>query len=345
MVSILQGYTQNLESEIDSLLNEKYSANSTGGVYLISKGGEEIYKKAFGLSNLELNIPMKTNNVFEIGSITKQFTAISIMILMEKGKIDVNHALSTYIPNYPKGDIITIHHLLTHTSGISDFTKVKGLNKIAKEDLTTEEMVSFFKNAPMEFQPGEQFQYNNAGYILLGYVIELISGKSYESFVTEEIFEKLNMNNSYYASHQSIIPNRASGYNEQNNRLVNRRYISFSVPFSSGSIMSTVDDMLKWQEGIKNFLLISLESTKKVFNNYSLLDGSQTNYGYGWHLKSLNDLRSYEHGGAIFGFKSMGVYLPDNDIYVIALTNCWCNSPTQITREIAKLVSKSDFKE
>ena len=331
---------QSIESKIDSLLNEKYADNSTGGVYFISKNGVPIYKKAFGHSNLELETPMSVDNVFEIGSITKQFTAISIMMLVEQGKIKVSDPVSAFIPEYPNGDIITIHHLLTHTSGIRDFVKVKGLNKIAKEELTAEEMVDFFKNEPMDFQPGEKFEYNNAGYILLGYIIELVTEKSYAEFVSEQIFGRLDMTDSYYASHQTIIPNRAYGYNQKNGELINNRYISFSIPFSSGSLMSTVDDMFKWQEGIKNNVLINEETTSMVFRDYHLNDGSPINYGYGWHIKSLNGSKSYQHGGAIFGFKSMGVYLPEEDIYVIALTNCWCNSPTNITREIARLVAE-----
>lgn len=334
----LNGYAQNINKKIDSLLNEKYSDSSTGGVYLVSKGGKQIFKKAYGLSNLELEIPMTTENVFEIGSITKQFTAVSILILEEQGKLKTDDKVSNYIPNYPNGNLITIHHLLTHTSGIKDFTKIKGLNEIAKEDLTTQELVDFFKNEPLDFQPGESFKYCNAGYILLGYIIELVSGQSYDAFVTQHIFKKLNMTNSYYGSHQKIIPNRASGYSIKDNEYINNRYISFSIPFSSGSLMSTADDMLKWQEGIKNNILISEKTTKKAFTNYSLNNGKTIDYGYGWHIKTQNGEKIYEHGGSIFGFKSMGVYIADYDIYVIALTNCGCNSPTKITREIARIV-------
>jgi CubicO group peptidase (beta-lactamase class C family) len=333
-------YGQHLQSKIESILQEKYPPKAPGATFLIAKEGNIIYKKAFGLSNLELNVPMQPNNVFEIGSMTKQFTAISILILMEKGKLNLNDKITKFIPDYPEGDKITIHHLLTHTSGIKDFTRVKGLNKIAKRDLSPKDLIDFFKNEPMDFQPGEKFKYSNSGYIILGYIIESVSGESYADFVEQHIFKKLNMKNSYYASHRKVINNRASGYHKKGNEYVNSRYIDFSIPYASGSLMSTVNDMYKWQEAIKNNLLISKETTEKAFTNYTLNNGKHIDYGYGWHIETTNDIRSYEHGGSIFGFKSMGVYLPDLDIYVIGLTNCDCNSPTKVTREIAELAAK-----
>jgi len=333
-------YAQNLESKIDSLLQEKYPANAPGATFLIAKRGNIIYKKAFGLSNLELNVAMKPNNVFEIGSMTKQFTAISILMLVEKGKLNLNDEITKFIPDYPtNGHKITIHHLLTHTSGIKDFTRTQGLNEISKKDLTPTELIDFFKNEPMDFIPGEQFKYNNSGYILLGYIIETITGQSYANFVEEQIFKKLEMTSSQYASHKKVIQNRASGYQNKEG-YINSREVSFTLPYASGSLMSTGDDMFKWQEAIKKNLLIGKEMTEKAFTNYVLNNGENINYGYGWHIKTINNIRSFEHGGSIFGFKSMGVYFPDSDIYVIGLNNCDCNSPTKITSKIAELATK-----
>ncbi len=329
---------QKSESQIDSLLNAKYPDNETGGVFLISRKGKIIYKKAFGLANLELNVPMQTDNVFEIGSMTKQFTAISILILMEKGQLNLDDEVTKIIPTYPaNGHKIKIHHLLTHTSGIKDFTTMKGLNDISKKDLTPTELIDFFKNEPMDFAPGERFKYNNSGYAILGYIIESITGRSYAEFVEVEIFRKLGMTDSQYASHSKVIQNRASGYQKKGG-FINSRYISFTLPYASGSLMSTVHDMFKWQEAIKNNSLISKETTDKAFTNYTLNNGENINYGYGWHIKSIDGVPVREHGGSIFGFKSMGVYIPESDIYVIGLTNCDCNSPTEITRKIAELV-------
>jgi CubicO group peptidase (beta-lactamase class C family) len=335
-----RSYAQNLESNIDSLLQKKYPPNAPGSTFLIAQNGNIIYKKAFGLANLELNVPMETDNVFEIGSMTKQFTAISILMLMEKGELNLDDEITKFIPDYPtNGNKITIHHLLTHTSGIKSYTSLKKLNAISKQDLTPLALIDFFKNEPIDFVPGEKFKYNNSGYVILGYIIEKVTGQPYANFVEEQIFKKLNMTASQYANNSKVIQNRASGY-QDNEGYINTREISFTIPYSAGSLMSTVSDMFKWQEAIKNNLLISKKTTEKAFTNYTLNNGEHINYGYGWNIKTINNIRSFEHGGAIWGFKSMGVYLPDLDIYVIGLTNCLCNSPTKITREIAELVAK-----
>ena len=333
-------YAQNLASNIDSLLLEKYPTNAPGASFLVSKNGSIIYEKAFGLANLELNVPMEVDNVFEIGSMTKQFTAISILMLVEKGDLNLDDEITKFIPDYPtNGYKITIHHLLTHTSGIKSYTSLKKLNSISKQDLTPLELIDFFKNEPIDFVPGEKFKYNNSGYVILGYIIEKITGQRYAEFVEEQIFEKLKMTASQYASNSKIIQNRASGY-QDNEGYINTREISFTLTYSTGSLMSTVSDMFKWQEAVKNNLLISEKTTKKAFTNYTLNNGELIDYGYGWKIKTIDNMRSFEHGGAIWGFKSMGVYLPDLDIYVVGLTNCLCNSPTKITREIAELAAK-----
>lgn len=331
-------FSQNIEKQIDSLITTFYKDdNGPGGVFLVSKEGKTLYRKAVGKSNIELDVNMKPENVFQIGSMTKQFTSISIMMLQEEGQLNVTDTISKYIPDYPNSDSITIHHLLTHTSGIKDFTKMKSIMSIAKKDLTPKDLVNFFKEEPSDFLPGEKFMYNNSGYALLGYIIELVSKQDYKSFIEEHIFNKVGMHHSYYASDSKIIKNRAYGYHG-GKEYKNKFDVSFTIPYASGAIMSTVDDMLLWQQAIKNNILISQKTKELVFKNHSLNDGTNINYGYGWHLKELNSVKTREHGGSIFGFKSMAVYVPDLDIYVIGFSNCDCNSPTVIVREIASFV-------
>jgi CubicO group peptidase (beta-lactamase class C family) len=332
---------QSLENKVDSLVQTVFKDNTgPGGVFLIAKGGKPIYKKAFGKANLELSVSMTPDNVFQIGSMTKQFTAIAILMLEEQGKLNVSDTISKFIPDYPAGGKITIHHLLTHTSGIKDFTKMKTLKDIAQKEMEPKMIVDFFKSEPVDFQPGEKFDYNNSGYVLLGYIIELISGGTYEDFIEKNIFQKLGMNNSQYATDRLIVPNRAYGYHKKEYGYVNKTSINFSVPYASGSLMSTAEDMLKWQNALNKNLLIKAKSTAKAFSKYKLNTGQEFTYGYGWHIRMLNETPDREHGGSIFGFKSMGVYIPNQDIYVIGLSNCDCNSPTQITLDIAALVLK-----
>lgn len=333
---------QTFEKKIDSLILTGFgNQNEPGGVFLISKNGKPIYRKAFGKANLELGINMTPDNVFQIGSMTKQFTAVAILMLEQQGKLNVSDPISKYIKDYPSGDKITIHHLLTHTSGIKDFTKMKTLSTIAQKEMKPEMMVDFFKNEPVDFLPGEKFDYNNSGYVVLGYIIELVSGQTYEEFIKKNIFEKAGMNHSYYATDRLLIPQRASGYHQKEHGFVNKTVISFSVPFSSGSLMSTVDDMLKWQQALNQNVLLNSAETQKAFQKYKLNSGEEFTYGYGWHLKDTDGTANREHGGSIFGFKSMGVYIPDEDIYVIGFSNCDCHSPTEIVRNIAKMTLRS----
>ncbi|KFE97546.1 beta-lactamase [Chryseobacterium formosense] len=333
---------QDLSRKIDSLIQSEFKdINEPGGVFLISKKGKPVYEKAFGMANLELDAKLNTNSVFQIGSMTKQFTAIGILILEEQGKLKVSDPISKYIPSYPNGDKITIHHLLTHTSGIKDFTKMKALQDIAQKEMTPEKMVDFFKNEPADFAPGEKFEYNNSGYVVLGYIIELVSGETYEDFIKKNIFDKAGMTNSYYASDRKIIKNRAFGYHKKSTGYVNKTVINFSVPFSSGSLMSTLDDMLKWQNALNQNLLLSSKEETKAFTKYKLNNGKEIEYGYGWHLKNINGIPTREHGGSIFGFKSMAVYIPSEDSYILGFSNCDCNSPTQLIRDIAKLTMEN----
>lgn len=325
----------------DSILSATFSENGPGGVFLVAKGADVLYKKAYGKANLELNTTMETHQIFEIGSMTKQFTAIGILQLVEQGKLQLEDPITTFLTDYPtQGHTITVHHLLTHTSGIKNFTSIPEIGKIATQNLSPIELIDFFKNQPMDFEPGTEFKYNNSGYVLLGYIIEKVSGQSYEDYIQEHVFKPLNMHDSQYASSRRVIPNRAYGYHGRKGTYTNAMHISFSIPYASGSLMSTAEDMLKWERGVLEGKLLTQSTLQKVFQPHSLSNGTPITYGYGWHIRDYEGITHYEHGGSIFGFKSMGVYLPDEDIYVIGLTNCDCNSPTQLVRDIALLFAK-----
>ncbi len=331
-----QGYAQNFESAVDSLiLNVFNDKNGPGGVFMVAKDGKPIYQKAFGKANMELDVDLSPEYVFQLGSMTKQFTAIAILMLAEKNELELRDPVSKYIADYPSGDKITLHHLLTHTSGIKDFTKMKSISDIAQKEMTPEMLVDFFKNEPSDFAPGEKFEYNNSGYVILGHIIELVSGEMFEDFIEKRIFGKVGMNQSYYATDRQLIKKRAFGYHKKTYGYVNKTIISYSVPFSSGSLMSTTADMLKWQNALNRNELLDSAYSVKAFNTYKLNNGEEFTYGYGWHIKDIKGTPTREHGGSIFGYKSMGVYIPGEDIYVIGFSNCDCNSPTQLTRDIA----------
>ena len=331
-------YAQNLTTKIDSLILSKFKdQNGPGGVFMVSKNGQPIYKKAFGKANLELNVDLTTENIFQLGSMTKQFTAVAVLMLQEQGKLNVNENIAKYIADYPGGEKITLHHLLTHTSGIKDFTKMNVIKNIANKEMTPKMLADLFKNEPVDFLPGEKFDYNNSGYVLLGHIIELVSGETYENFIVNNIFKKIGMNESYYATDRQLINKRAYGYSMKENSYVNKTIINYSVPYASGSLMSNLKDLQKWQSALNLNLLLTAEATKKVFSTYKLNNGEEFTYGYGWHIRDIDSTPTIEHGGSIFGYKSMAVYIPSKDIYVVGLSNCDCNSPTQLVLDIAKI--------
>ena len=181
---------QKLDTTIDRLLSERYPAGQPGATVLVAKGGKVIYRGAFGNANLELDIPMKPENVFEIGSITKQFTSVSILMLMEQGKLSLQDEITKYLPDYPThGKTITIHHLLNHTSGIKSYTGMANFRSLVREDMSPTELIDVVKNEPMDFDPGEEYRYNNSAYIILGHIIEVLSEQSYADFIEENIFK------------------------------------------------------------------------------------------------------------------------------------------------------------
>jgi len=326
----------NLSAEFDKVVNEQFPLSETGGAVLVGSHGKIIYKKAFGKANLELNVPMNTNNVFRIGSITKQFTAIAILQLMEKGKLDVQDEITKFIPGYPvQGSKITIEHLLTHTSGIRDYTSIKDSTQRYKTDFTPAEMMTYFQNQPIRFAPGTRYEYSNSNYFLLGYIIEKITGKTYQQYLKENFFQPLGMTSSFYGNDTMIIKNRASGYTKSEKGLENTAAISMTQPYAAGAILSTVEDLFKWQQAVQSYKLVKKETLEKAFTRYKLANGKESNYGYGWRFGFIQQESSIWHGGLINGFMSMEMYLPKEDVYVVVLSNCDCKSPEIATAKLA----------
>ena len=337
---------QDLEKSFDEIISAQYKPAEPGAAVLLAKEGKIIYRKAFGMADLELGVPMKPEMVFEIGSMTKQFTAVSILMLMEQGKLTLEDDITKYIPDYPtQGYKITIHHLLTHISGIKSYTSMEEWYPILRKDLQPLELIDIFKNQPMDFAPGEKFLYNNSAYILLGYIIEKASGQTYETFIQENIFRPLELNNTYYGSHTLIIPNRASGYQKEGDGFMNAEYLSLTQPYAAGSIMSNVDDLLKWQMAITENKLVKPETIQKAFTNYTLNNGSPIHYGYGWFLNEINGSPTIEHGGGIFGYTTNGIWLPKEKVCLLMLTNRDDIQPDNISVRLAAIAIGKPYDE
>lgn len=317
-----------LPADYDKVLSEQFKPGETGCAVLVARDGQVIYRKAFGMADLELNVPMRPEMVFRIGSITKQFTAIAILQLMEQGKLSLQDQITKYIPDYPMhGHSITIEHLLTHTSGIKSYTNVPEFESMVRTDMTPEEVIEKIKPLPMEFAPGTKWNYNNSGYFLLGYIIEKVSGLKYAEYLQENFFVPLGMTSTLYGDDTRIVMNRASGYQPGGNGTVNADYMSMTIPYSAGSIMSTVDDLYKWNRALLGLKLVKKETLEKAWTGYRLADGEDTHYGYGWFMSEIQGSPTIEHGGGINGYLSASIYLPREDVFVALFSNNNAKAP------------------
>ena len=235
------------------------------GSVLVAQDGKVLLDKGYGFANLEWDVPNTPTTKFRLGSITKQFTAASILLLEERGKLKVEDPVKKYMPNAPAAwDKITIFHLLTHTSGIPSFTGFSDYESHEAQAMTPGKLVEWFRDKPLEFEPGTKWNYSNSGYVLLGYLIEKISGQSYSDFVQQNIFTPLGMKDSGYDSNSAIIAHRAAGYAPGKSGPVNAGFVHMSIPFSAGALYSTTEDLLRWEQGLFGGKVLKPESLAKM---------------------------------------------------------------------------------
>ncbi len=299
---------------------------------------------------MEWNIPNTADTKFRVGSVTKQFTAMLIMQLVEEGKLKLDAPVTTYIPDYPKdkGDKITIHHLLTHTSGIHNYTDLPTFGDIMRNPESPEDLVKSFWDLPLDFEPGAKFNYSNSGYILLGYIIEKVTGKSYEDVLKEKIFEPLGMKNSGYDHTADIIPKRASGYEKAGSDYFNAQYIDMTVPYSAGSIYSTVENLYLWDQALYTDKLLSKKYMNKIFTPYAKPPFADS-YGYGWglikkHLDNVDDsLNIITHGGTINGFNSLILRITNSKDLIVLLNNTGVTNLNEISDKIIDILYNQHY--
>lgn len=320
-------FAQDKVKQIDQLLSKYNEYGQFNGSALVAENGKVIFKKGFGSANFEWNIPNQTDTKFRLGSITKQFTALLIVKLAEEGKIKLDVPITTYLPDYPKenGDKITIHQLLTHSSGIPNYTDSPTFFKDkSRNPSTPEDFVKTFSALPLDFTPGEKFNYSNSGYFLLGYIIEKISGKTYEQYLQEIIFTPLKMVNTGYDHSDVILKNRAAGYEKRGKKTVNASYIDMSLPYAAGSLYSTVEDLYLWDQALYTNKLLSEKSMDLLFKPY--ISAGRAFYGYGWFVEDVDNgekgkLKTVGHGGGINGFNTIISRIPADKNLVILLNN------------------------
>ena len=311
-----------LAAKIDAVMSAVYKPDQPGAAVIVRRNGQTLFRKGYGLANLALGVPVAPDMGFRLGSITKQFTSVAVLLLAQEGKIGLQDEITKFLPDYPtQGRKITIEHLLTHTSGIRSYTDMAEWLPLWRKDFTVKELIDLFKDQPMSFEPGRSWSYNNSAYVLLGAVIEKASGLTYERFVEERLFKPLGMTSSCYDSPDRIIPRRVAGYQAGAQGFVNAPYLSMTQPYAAGSLASTVDDLAAWNDAVFGGKVVGKDWLDKAWTPYQLANGESSGYGYGWFIADFAGHRSIEHGGGINGFTTYEMTFPEDGLFIAILTN------------------------
>ncbi|HSC52692.1 MAG TPA: serine hydrolase domain-containing protein [Phnomibacter sp.] len=339
-VSFSNGQNNKIEKQLDQLLSGQFKPTEPGCEILVAKQGKVIYKKAFGSANLEQNIPLHPDMIFKLASITKQFTAVAILQLVQLGKISLQDSVQKFIPDFPfKGNTITIENLLTHSSGIRDYMQIEyaGIN-MERWDFSPKQLIDSFKNYPLQFVPGTKYSYSNSGYFLLGYIIEKVSGKRYQKYVQENIITPLGLTHTYFDDNGNIIPGRVNGYGREGNGFRNADYWSPTIAYAAGGLLSNTEDLYKWISGLLSYKILNKEWLDKAFTGYKLKDGYTISYGYGWYIEDKGNVKSIEHAGNMNGFVTNEIYYPKQDVFVAILCNREDAPKDALSKEISEIV-------
>jgi CubicO group peptidase (beta-lactamase class C family) len=322
-------------SELDAYMKSQVQAGRFSGAVLVARSGKVLLVKGYGLANIELNVMNDPGSKFRLGPMTQEFTAMAILELQEEKRLNIQDSVCKYIPDCPNDwQAIKIVNLLTHTSGISNFTELPDYESTSVLPTTVPELLVRFKSKPPESKPGEKFEYSNSGYQVLGAVIEKVSGKPYAKYIEEHIFAPLEMRDTGYDSSTSILPHRASGYrqNGDKNTLLNATYLDMSIPFSAGGLYSTVEDLYRWDRALYGEKLISKRSLDQMFTPYR--DG----YGFGWKILKEFQRRVLMSAGRINGFSVSIRRYPDDDACVIVLGNLESADAEKVSHQLGAIL-------
>lgn len=327
-----QAPAPDLTAKVEEYMAAQMKVNLFSGTVLIAKDDKVVLSKGYGLANRELDIANGSHTKFRLGSITKQFTSAAILLLEEAGKLSTVDPICKYLDPCPATwQPVTIHHLLTHTSGIPSYTDQPEYRRSMSENKTKEQMMAGVRDMPLEFAVGEQYRYNNSGYFLLGMIIEKASGKEYADFLRVGVFDPLGMKDSGYDVSAAILPRRASGYSRRGEGVANAAYLDMGQPYAAGSLYSTVEDLYQWDRALEARKLLSTKSYEKMWTPF------KNNYAYGWSLPPGKH-KSIAHGGGINGFSTYISRYPDDKACVIVLSNLESGNAGNVARALAAIL-------
>ena len=312
-----------LVASIDSIVSAPIAAGQIAGASIaVVRGSDTIAIQGFGSANLELGVPTPPRAVYEIGSVTKQFTAAAILQLVEQGKIDLDADVRTYLPDYDtQGRTIPVHRLLDHSSGIKGYTEIPEFDEIMVHELPRDSLVRVFSRQPFDFEPGEEQIYNNSAFFLLGLIIEKVSGEPYERYVKQNLFDRAGMADSHYCSETEIQKNKVAGYDTDSAGLVNKGYLDHTWPYAAGSLCASAIDLVAWNAALHGGRILGPEAWRSMITPDTLNDGTRLGYGKGIAVFDQIGRRAFHHGGGINGFLSQNLYFPDDSLSVVVLYN------------------------
>ena len=317
--------TQVIDSYVD---NHQFMGSA-----LVAKGDDVVLSQGYGSADLTWNIPNSPSTKFRLGSVTKQFTAACVLLLEERGKWNIHDPLKKFLPDAPAAwDKITIYNLLTHTSGIANFTSFPDYPDSEGKPTTPEKLVARFRDKPLDFEPGSKWSYSNSGYVLLGYLLEKVSGEPYAQFLQENIFTPLGMKDSGYDSNTKVIPQHATGYSPGKDGVEVAGYIDMTIPFSAGALYSTTQDLLKWERGLFGGKVLAALQMKEMTTPF------KGDYGCGLFIANTGGHQEISHGGGIEGFNTDLAYYPTEQMTIIVLANLNGSAPDEIAKQLAAVM-------
>lgn len=325
----------------EALLEQSYpDAKAPGVAVLVARGDEVVYRGARGAASIELGLPLSPDQVFRLGSVTKQFAAAGVLKLAEDGRLSLDDTLAKFVPGYPGGDKITVRMLLNHTSGIKSYTDIPGMMEgPIQKTVSTAQLIDTFKNEKPDFAPGEGWKYNNSGYVLVGAVIEAASGMPWHAWLKKSFFDPLGMQHTGYGDEAvAVIPGHVMGYTLKNEQWAVAMYLSMTQPHAAGALVSTVDDLLRWNRALHEGKVLKADSYRQMITPVG--KATDEHYGFGISHEAFRGTDMLQHGGGIFGFSTYLLYLPVEDLTVAVLYNADSGRPPGIgTGTLARMLA------
>jgi len=328
-----EAVTARVDALVAAFQRETYAPGVSFAV--IRAGRDTLVYRGYGLADVENDAAATPLTVYRIGSVTKQFTAAAVLRLVDEKRVELEAPISRYVPRLPEAwSGIRVRHLLNHTAGIPDFRERWLTENLREEALTPDSVIGLVRNEPLEFAPGTQWKYSNIGYILLGLLIERVSGEPYAHYLRSRLFEPLGLRATRYCDVTPLIPHRAEGYEQRDTSVVNARYTSMTVPFAAGGLCSTVGDLAVWNRALATGRVVSAASWAMMTTPDSAARASE--YGYGVWVQTIDGHRAVRHGGAIEGFRALNAYLLDDSLSITMLTNLAAPGPGELPEEIIR---------